>query len=137
MTLVAAAPENFLANCRGSNERLIFVGIQTENEEAARLFFLKKILSAIQVDLQKDALFTSFAAGETGSFMQLLRKKGIEKCLLFGLRPDRLGLGISVKLNEPFVFYGCRFLFTERLSVIENDEAQKKQLWSALKRWAE
>ncbi len=137
MTLVAAAPENFFASCSGSNEKLIFVGIQQETDEAARQFFLKKILSAVQIDLSKDALFASFGATETGSFIQLLRKKGVEKCLLFGLAPARLGLGIAVKMNEPFTFYGCRFLFAEKLSVIENDVAKKQQLWAGLKRWAE
>ena len=137
MNLVAAAPENFLATCRGSNEKLIFVGIQLETDEEARLFFLKKILSAVQIDLQKDALFASFGDPDSGSFIQLLRKKGVEKCLLFGLEPARLGLGISVRLNESFVFYGCRFLFAEKLSAIENDVAKKQQLWAALKRWAE
>lgn len=137
MNLVTAVPENFLASCKGLNEKLIFVGIQQETDETARLYFLKKILSAVQVDLQKDTLFYPFTASDSGSFIQLLRKKGVEKCLLFGLAPARLGLGISAKMNEPFHFYGCRFLFAEKLSVIENDVAKKQQLWAGLKRWAE
>jgi hypothetical protein len=134
-TLFQTESDDFLEKCRGSNNSLVFIGYETEENEAERLLFLRKILSALKLELDHDALFRSFEKNEPASFLKLFKKKGIEKMLLFGCSPKQFGLSIEAALYEPFEFYGCRLLFSEKLSVVEADAARKGQLWTALKKW--
>ncbi len=131
--LALAAPEIFLGNCKGSNNGLVFIGMEAENEPEARTAFLKKILAALKLELDRDTIYTTLEMGEPASFCQLLKKKGIEKMVVFGLSPRQFGLAFEAKLYEPIAFYGCKFLFSEKLSLIETDQERKAKLWAALK----
>ena len=133
MDLVLASPENFLAECRGANNSLVCIGIESESEPEQRIVFLKKILAALQLELDRDTVYCSLDPTAKGSFFQLLKKKGIEKMVVFGLSPRHFGLGFSAQLYEPLGFYGCKFVFSEKLSVVEADQARKAKLWTALK----
>lgn len=131
--LVLAAPESFLADCRGANNQLVFVGIEAEPDPEARVLFLKKIIAALQLNLDTDTIYSTLEIGQPASFFQLLKKKGIEKMVVFGLSPAQFGLAFEAQLYVPINFYGCKFLFSEKLSVVEADQARKAKLWGALK----
>ncbi len=131
--LAAAPPDDFLGSCRGGNRCLFFLAIEAEEDHEARLAFLKKILAALQLDLDADTAYCVLAPGERGSYFQILKKRGAEKMVAFGLPPAQFGLGFEARPYEPLDFYGCRFLFSEKLSLVEGDQARKQRLWAALK----
>jgi len=117
----------------GSNSKGILV-LSTENEPFSEdLFnFLKKVLGAVQIQLEEDALFIFKTPEKNISSAQISREKDIQILISFGLPAKNLGLHWSVKLYEPLSKNGCLFLFAERLSIIQNDRERKLKLWKAL-----
>ena len=95
--------------------------------------FLSKVLSAVQLNLDKDTLFAEIPASLPVSFAAELKKKQPEHVMIFGIHPAQLGLRIDAPLYKPVAFYGVTWLFADAVSVLEPDKNKKGLLWAALK----
>lgn len=125
--------ENFNQLVSGDNQRRILIGFLDEQHEMLELF-LNKIISAAKIDLEKDCLILR-GSPENVSIPTLTQIKSfhkIEKAVLFGIIGKDLGLNIETHLYIPFAFNNCQFMFTDKLSVIENSVERKKALWNGL-----
>ncbi len=120
-------------NATGSNAKgLLILSAEDEALSDDLLNFLKKVLEAVNMQLEDDALFLFTTPGKHFSSTQIRREKDIRVLLSFGLPANHIGLHWSVRLYEPVEQNGCRFLFAERLSQIQNNREKKLKLWKAL-----
>jgi hypothetical protein len=128
------APEqSVLDRAEGSFARKILVLAQAEPEFAGNRDFLEKVLSAVQINLERDTLLAIAESGTPLRLMPELRKNQTEFVLVFGLPPAPLGLNIEAPLYRAVFFYGIHWLFADKLSALEPDRAKKGLLWTALK----
>ena len=125
--------ENIRAVVSGDNARHILIGFLDEQRDELETF-LKKIIAAAKIDIEKDCLILRGDAENVSlpSFAQLKSKSKIKKLVLFGINGKDLGFNIETHLYIPFAFNNCQFLFADKLSVIENSQERKKALWSGL-----
>ena len=125
--------ENIRAVVSGDNARHILIGFLDEQRDELETF-LKKIITAAKIDIEKDCLILRGDAENVSlpSFAQLKSKSKIKKLVLFGINGKDLGFNIETHLYIPFAFNNCQFLFADKLSVIENSQERKKTLWSGL-----
>lgn len=125
--------QSVLELARGQFARQILVLVAAEAEANANRDFLNKILGAAGLDLQQDTLLAEIPETQPLKLPLNPKNKRPEFILVFGLRPDQLGLRIEAPLYKAIPFYGLTFLFSEKLSVLEPDKARKTQLWQALR----
>ena len=125
--------ENFNENVSGSNERRILIAFLDEQRDELQVF-MKKIIGAAKLELEKDCLLLRGDADKSGlpTFAQIKSAHKIEKAVLFGITGRDLGFNIESPLYIPFVFNNCQFLFADKLSNIENSVERKKALWYGL-----
>jgi hypothetical protein len=132
--LIYLAPEqSVLEGAEGSFARKALILVQAEPEFAGNRDFLTKVLSAVQLDLERDALLATATPGTALRLMPDLRKNQTEYVLVFGIPPAQLGLNIETSLYRTVFFYGIHWLFADKLSALEPDRAKKGLLWTALK----
>lgn len=134
--------EKFFENLSGSNEQAVLVAFFDEKQEPLT-DFLKKIITAVKLDLAKDCLVCAInsdtlsqnvpKASAIPRFSSLKSIGKIEKALIFGVHPEALGLHISPPQYQAFFFNNCTFLFADKLSVLEKSPEKKKRLWDGLR----
>jgi hypothetical protein len=96
--------------------------------------FLSNILTAAKLDLSKDVCLLKITA-ETGfSYIKFKTKVPIEKVILFGISPIKLGINLDLKLYTPMVFQNCIFLLADHLAIIQADVNKKRELWACLQK---
>ena len=118
---------------KGGFAKGIWVLATAESGQPGHTDFLKKVLAAAQLDLERDTLFAEIPPEEPIDMAACLRIKPAEKVLVFGIPPAQLGLHIDAPAFQPFAFYGVTWLFADALSVLEPDKTKKGLLWTALK----
>lgn len=128
-----AAEKSALADAKGGFARKVAVLALAESTNPANFDFLSKVLSAAQLNLETDTLFAEIPDGETRILAPDLQEYRPQYILVFGLSPSDLGLSFEVQAYQILNFYGCTWLFADRLSTLEPDKVKKGQLWAALK----
>lgn len=131
--LFFTAEKSALAEAEGGFARRVAVLALEEPGAAANRDFLAKVLTAASLNLAQDALLAEIPAGESRALAPDLTERRPNQVLVFGLSPAQLGLSFEVQAYQPLAFYGCQWLFADKLSALEPDKAKKTQLWSALK----
>lgn len=132
--LIFAVPEQLPNEIAiGQFAKGIWVLAQAETPGSSNTDFLKKVLSAAQLDLERDTLFAEIPENEPVDMAACLRIKPAANVLVFGLAPAQLGLHVEARPFQPFSFYGTTWLFADALSVLEPDKTKKGLLWTALK----
>ena len=94
--------------------------------------FLKKILSAVKVDMDKQVLQIFPNNTEPTNLEPLFKQSMPAKVLLFGVLPSTIGLNLNLTLYEVTSFRNLEILWAEKLSDIENNQDKKRQLWTSL-----
>lgn len=131
--LIFLIPDGSLPeHVEGGFARRILVVLEAETEAPELRPFLTKVLAAAQINLLQDALVIEVPAGRPVSILPVLKTKQPTHVLVFGIKPESLGLALQVKLYQPFHFYQSDFLFAEKLSLLEPDKTRKGHLWRAL-----
>ena len=121
------------APAAGAFARRVYVLALAEPEFPGAREFLSKVLSSVQLNLDKDTLFAEIPELMQVSFVHELKNKHPEQVLVFGVAPAQLGLHIETAHYRPLSFYGVTWLFADALSVLEPDKDKKSRLWAALK----
>lgn len=130
----------FLANDQipeviSNNQSKIFnslVVFESETEDEVLENLLTKILTAVNLEIKKDVCLLSLTAENAFSFVRIKTKSNIEKVILFGVPPIKLGINLDLKLYQPILFQDCLFLLAHSLQVINADKSKKLQLWNCL-----
>jgi len=131
--LFLTAEKSALADAKGGFARQVAVLALDEPTAAANRDFLAKVLAAAQLNLAQDAFLTEIPAAEPRALAPDLIEYQPKQVLVFGISPAQLGLSFEVQAYQPMTFYGCTWLFADKLSALESDKAKKTQLWTALK----
>ncbi len=131
--LFLTAEKSALSQAQGDFARQLAVIALEEPNPAASRDFLSKVLTAANLNLNTDTLFAEIPVGQSCAIAPDLQEHAPKQVLVFGLSPTQLGLSIDVQAYDPIAFYGCTWLFADRLSVLEPDKVKKGQLWAALK----
>jgi hypothetical protein len=111
--------------------RILILGSRGTAEDPTRSFLIK-ILSAVQINLEKDTLFVEYPDQSYIPLAPLLKEKQPETVLVFGIPPKLLCLALHPPLYQPLDFYGATWLWSDALPQIENNKDKKMQLWRAM-----
>ena len=115
-----------------SEQKQILVLYQDDKDQQELLDLLKKILIAIQLDIDKDIILVRSKKEDLYSFIRMRTKIEIKQILVFGLNAKQLGLNIQAELYQILSFEACQFLFVDALSKIATDQKLKGALWTCL-----
>lgn len=128
-----AAEKTVLDKAEGGFARNLLVLMLEEPQAAANREFLTKVLAAANLNLSQDALLAEIPTHEPRNLAPVLQSHQPKQVLIFGLSAAQLGLSFEVQAYQPVQFYGCTWLFADKLSTLEPDKTKKSQLWTALK----
>ncbi|MEM1321250.1 MAG: hypothetical protein AAGG75_13425 [Bacteroidota bacterium] len=130
-----AVPEaqNSLEACRGSNQSPLLVVYRKEENMASSLELLKKILSAIGFDIEKEVLLLEVTNSQPYSFTALRTNAAFRKVLILGVDAQQLGLHFDYQPYQLLQHADYTFLFGDALSSIGEKRERKAALWNALK----
>jgi len=67
-------------------------------------------------------------------YKELIKNFNFKKVLIFGIRPQEIGLHLNINIYQTLIFQKVQFLFSDNLEVIANDLPKKKKLWEQLKK---
>ncbi len=115
------------------NHKGIIVLFYSKGQVNAEKEFLKKILSAIHLDYDKDIVPINITSKNELRFSQIDNKISCKSLLVFGISTTELGLVFQCTPYQFFKFRAIHCLFADELSKIQEDQSLKKQLWIALK----
>jgi len=132
--LFLTAEKSALTDAKGGFARKVAVLALEEPNARSNRDFLDKVLTAAQLNLTNDTILAEIPAGEPRALASDLLDYQPKQLLVFGLSPAQLGLSFEVQAYQPLTFYGCTWLFADKLSAVESDKAKKTQLWTALKK---
>jgi hypothetical protein len=130
--LFPIADSALLERGAGGFARRIAVFSSRESSGSADTAYLEKILQAAKVQLAQDTFFIGLPEDLFIPITPLLKTKQPEIVLVFGLRPNNLCLAFRPPMYQPLDFYGCTWLWSDALGVLENDKEKKMKLWTAL-----
>lgn len=125
-------PSEVLKSIKGTNEKGLFILLNTENDAEQHLELLKKILGAIQYQLDQDAALYLCTNKDAFKLIDLSKKLNIQQVLSFGISPKNLGIHQHFELYQPKKINEITFLFGHQLNDIANQTTYKGALWDAL-----
>lgn len=131
--LLFRLPDDHPPEGTGNFARRVLVLFRKDPDSPQGKLFLYKILQAVQMDPERDALFVDIEPSMPFSMTHLLQLKHPEHVLVFGLPPSQGGLYTEIPAYQPFDFLNTSFLFADAPSTLEPDKNLKGRLWSALK----
>ncbi len=117
----------------GENSKHILLAYNDDYSEDIETF-LGKIMASVQVNMLSDCLILRGGSDiALPPFSQLAIAHIIKTVVIFGIKPQDLGLNVEPLLYEPFMLNGYTFVFANPLSKINTPET-KKALWECLKK---
>ncbi len=117
----------------GSNQNEICIVYSTEATQKDDLAFLEKILGAVKLSFDNDVVRLEVHQNENISFSKLKQSYSINKCIVFGISPQKLGLNFDCPKYQFIPFNGIQYLYSDSLEMIAQDKELKAALWAALK----
>ena len=134
---VPSAQSAALSEAAGKAQLIVLAHLPDPYQEELRSF-LKKVLAAIELDLDQDTLFITIALGEKFPLSQLIKEKTGGAMLIFGLPPADLGIHFQLAPYQIINHQGQAYLLADELmSIYEERQAGGKQksalLWKGLK----
>lgn len=95
--------------------------------------FLEKLIGAAGLNLSNDTLLVALQNSEQTSIASLLKSKQPDQVLVFGIRPEQMGMYLSIEKYHPVFFSNTQFLFADSLAMLEPDKNLKMKMWTAMK----
>lgn len=122
-------------NCSGGNAKSVLVVLEAGGDAASSGDFLKKILAAVNLEVERDVCLCAVPLGATLPLSSLIRGGQMAKVLVFGLTPASLGINFSLPLYSPVQMGDHVFLLAHGLQTLAQAEHKvfKAQLWQCLK----
>lgn len=97
------------------------------------LELLENILKASVEDPETQALRIQSTDNQPIGFANIQKKVQAECWLVFGLTPRQTGLFLEVQDLQAVPFKDTQLIFAPKLSMLQSNKEQKRQLWSSLK----
>ncbi len=117
-------------NLMGEGKRGLLCITESDTFGADEEMTLKKLISAIKYDFDKDIFFLKLYKGHSFSVGTIpVQYKDI---IAFGITPDQLGLNIDYKWYELLKFDNSRILLSESIRDLNTFPQKKQQLWVKL-----
>ncbi len=125
--------ENLPQSLSGQGRKGVLVVLPaSEWCDATHRPLLEKILHAVRLDLEQDAVLIRLQQGEYLP-LQAARKRWLVRYVLaFGCAPAEVGLQIEAEPYRPVALGDINFLFAAALPVLQKEVTHKKALWSAM-----
>jgi len=123
---------------QGANARGILIVSEAAGDPAVKSF-LEKILRAVKIELDQDALWLSpEPEAAPPPLSKLIHELAFDTVLVFGYEAPQLGLQINWQHYAPISFLGKTLLFSHSLPAIMEERARNEStysgpLWAALK----
>lgn len=132
---VFAVPDknSALLNTKNIAQKEILVFYFNKQNDTELEALLKNIMSAANLDFDKDVALLKITSHQKYSSSDLLEKLSAKDLLFFGINPTNLGINYGINLYQPLTVQNRRFLQIDSLEEIKNDVNKKKALWSCLK----
>ncbi len=132
---VFVLPENkseLLIKNNAPDAAILIVYFNEQNNPELEVL-LKNILSAVNLEINKDIILLKTTPQTKYSFSSLQQKLPVKDFLFFGIHPTNFGLNYSIAPYQPLIRNNLRILFSNSLEEVNNDVNKKKALWSSLK----
>ncbi|MGB0929465.1 MAG: hypothetical protein ACPGVB_01725 [Chitinophagales bacterium] len=113
----------------------VVVDYSEEDFAKASKDLLEKILKAAKVDMSQVEM--RYAKSQACSFNFLQNQFGVDKLIVFGLKPASIGLNIRLGLYQLILFRDCQILLADDLTRIAEDVKRKTYLWRNLQKMFE
>lgn len=126
-----------LPRLEGENAREILLLFKKDEDPAIKEFLLR-MMRAAGVELNKDTYFAGIEQGFEPSFAQLWHLVPFQKLLIFGIKPQAIGLHLEYTLYQPIVFRDKTILISDCLRDLSEERARNGKersgaLWAAMK----
>ncbi|MCB9308729.1 MAG: hypothetical protein H6567_01560 [Lewinellaceae bacterium] len=108
----------------------ILIVIRKEDFGETEMETLRKIISSIQMDLDKDVHICYLEHGQKYSLSQFGIK--YENLISFGIDAESLGFFVHITLNNLVNFHETKALFCESIREIKATPSKTKSLWVLL-----
>ncbi len=118
-------------NSTGNNSKGILIICQNFNNSEIS-DFLKKILAAVNTDLESDCALYDINPDTQIAWSEIIRSKKQEKVIFFGIEPAQLGLHLKLVKYQLLDWNGMKLLFSDSLEQILADKNKKGFLWREL-----
>ncbi len=126
-------PKNAQERIVGRNHQKLMVVYTIESDPNEDLSFLKKVLSAVNIDLEKQVQLLGLTNLERLSCSNIPSFQSVEKLIVFGKSPLDLGIRVNANPYQSINLDNRVFLFSESLAKVAADKGKKGLLWNALK----
>ncbi|GAB4249490.1 MAG: hypothetical protein Kow0027_12430 [Saprospiraceae bacterium] len=123
--------DEFTGKITGGNKRNILV-LTIPAPDQSDHQFLGKVLSAVQVAIDDDIALATAEKAHNFNLVELVGVTGAKVVLIFGVKPLSYGLNINMKLYQPVLHNGTKYLLCNQLGEIAQNQQLKRHLWSAL-----
>lgn len=118
---------------KGAHAKGLFLLFAHHEQETELLDFLKKILSAVQFDLDLDTAYLGCNASEPINVASLAGINASKTVICFGFSLPQLGFHFEIPKYYPFQHQGVTYLFVDELwAIYEERQAGGKKLSGAL-----
>lgn len=117
----------------GKHAKGLMLLLVTHEQQAELLDFLKKILVAVQFDLEEDTAYLDINATEVINVASLAAINASKTVICFGFPLPQLGFHFEIPNYYPFKHQGTTYLFVDDLlAIFEERQAGGKKLSGAL-----
>lgn len=113
----------------------IFIFVKKEDYTPENSSLLRKILHAIQLDMDRDVHLFLLKADQNAYVFDRLDIEGDVTFLAFGLNAKRLGLQTKTIPYKWMTLDTLQILFSHTLSDLQKNVNYKKQLWGLLQQF--
>lgn len=118
---------------KGKHSKELLLLLVAHEQQAELLDFLKKILNAVQFDLEEDTAYLDINAGEAVNVASLAGINSSKTVICFGFLLPQLGFHFEIPNYYPFKHQGITYLFVDDLlAIYEERQAGGKKLSGAL-----
>lgn len=116
----------------GQHHKQLVILSDCLDEMPGHLDFLRKIMSAVKFNLDKDVLWVQLQPRQSWSFLRHQQQNPSHCCISFGISPSRMGLQFESLYYQPFRHADCTFLLAHSLAVLQQEVRYKGALWKCL-----
>ncbi len=126
------------SDLKGKGGRGIFIAYELSSSQKERLDYLNKILAAAKIDMEQDVNILAVPPESSIQLKTTAFNSTPRYVLLFGVKPQQLGLNYVLPTYNPVTYQGTTYLWVDSLASIQEERlAGKNQkagaLWLALK----
>lgn len=130
-------PADTREKMEGDGNEGVLVLYQPSEAASDELGFLKRILQAVRLELERDVFLVHITPDQRVSLSGMRRGSGIRKVIAFGIDPARLGIRFNADLYQPVRHQDLVYLFADDIQRIhaERQQGEKRRaaaLWRAL-----